>query len=447
MEPTDTSFVEATRSNTGTARLFIEEPGRPPRVLELAPGDVARVGRATDIEIPLDDPRASRLHARIEFDGRAVTVVDLGSSNGTWLGDERVVGASPVPPGALVRIGATHIVHVNHRGATTRPETHGPVVGDPASGLDIIAADPTTAQLFAMVRRFAASDLPVLIQGETGTGKEVVARALHRHSRRAGRPFVAVNCAALPESLAESELFGHERGSFTGAQARKPGLFEAADGGTLLLDEVGELSASNQARLLRVLQERAVHRVGALRPTPVDVRVLGATNRDLAVDVARGRFREDLYFRLNGVTLQVPPLRERPGDVLPLARRGLDERGGGYVLAECAVEALRAYPWPGNVRELRNAVECAAATAEGSEIRAEHLPPAVRRTTGATDETSPLRARVDETERRTIVAALAANNNNQSRAARDLGISRRALIYKMERYGLKPPPGSDRDLA
>jgi transcriptional regulator with GAF, ATPase, and Fis domain len=226
-----------------------------------------------------------------------------------------------------------------------------------------------------MVRRFAASDLPVLILGETGTGKEVVARALHRHSRRAGRPFVAVNCAALPETLAESELFGHERGSFTGAQARKPGLFEAADGGTLLLDEVGELSASNQARLLRVLQERTVHRVGAVRPTPVDVRVLGATNRDLAVDVARGRFREDLYFRLNGVTLQVPPLRERPGDVLPLARRGLDERGGGYVLAESAAEALRAYPWPGNVRELRNAVECAAATAEGSEIRASTCPP------------------------------------------------------------------------
>jgi two-component system response regulator AtoC len=195
-----------------------------------------------------------------------------------------------------------------------------------------------------------------------------------------------------------------------------------------------------------VLQERLIVRIGGVRPTPVDVRVIAATNRELAVEVARGRFREDLYFRLNGVTLSVPPLRDRPRDILPLAARMLEEHGGGYALDDAAANALQQYAWPGNVRELRNAIACAITIAEGSELRVEHLPPALRPgARGAQDDTSPLRAKVDETEKRVIVAALEANNKNQSRAARDLGISRRALIYKMERYGLKPPPGGDRD--
>ena len=445
MEPTDTSHLEPQRGPAPAARLFVEEPGRPPRVVELIQDESLRVGRDEGVEVSLDDRRASRIHARIAFDGRRVTVQDLESSNGTFLGARRVTSEEEVPPGGLIRIGGTRIILMPAEGQPLRPETHGPIVGNTASGAEVVAVDPASVQLFALVRRLAASDLPVLVQGETGSGKEVVARLLHRHSPRAGSPFVAINCAALPESIAESELFGHERGSFTGAHARKVGVFEGTSGGTLLLDEVGELSASNQARLLRVLQERVIVRVGAVRPTPVDVRVVAATNRELAVEVARGRFREDLYFRLNGMTVSVPPLRERPRDILPLATRMLEEHGGGYTLSEGIAQVLQQYAWPGNVRELRNAIECAIALAEDGLLRAEHLPPAMRQGgRSALDESSPLRAKVDETERRVIVSALEANNNNQSRAARDLGISRRALIYKMERYGLKPPPGSDR---
>lgn len=441
MDPTDTSHLEPTRPQTPTARFFVEEPGRPPRVVEIKSPGAVRVGRDEDLEISLDDRRASRQHARIAFDGARVTVRDLESSNGTFLGERRVSREEEVPPGGLIRIGGTHIVLMSADGHPIRPETHGPIVGNTALGSEVIALDPLSIQLFALVKRLAASELPVLVQGETGSGKEVVARALHRHSRRAGAPFIAINCAALPESIAESELFGHERGSFTGAYTRKVGVFEASDGGTLLLDEVGELSPSNQSRLLRVLQERLIVRIGAVQPTPINVRVVAATNRELAVDVARGRFREDLYFRLNGVTVSVPPLRDRPRDILPLATKMLQERGGGYTLDESAARALQRYSWPGNVRELRNTIECAVTLADSGEIQLSHLPPSLRAGGRANDETSALRSKVDETERRVIIAALEANNKNQSRTAKDLGISRRALIYKMERFGLKPPPG------
>ncbi len=209
----------------------------------------------------------------------------------------------------------------------------------------------------------------------------------------------------------------------------------------LLLDEVGELSATNQARLLRVLEERAVVRIGATTPTPVDVRVVAATNRDLAAELAHGRFREDLYFRLNGVTVTVPPLRERPRDIVPMAERVIAERNAGHTLTPEASEALTRYEWPGNARELRNAIEGAMAVAEGAEIKLEHLPVAVRgKPRPQRDEHAPLRSMVDEVEREAIAAALQDHGNNQSHAAIALGISRRALIYKMERYGLKPPP-------
>ncbi len=445
MDPhkTDTSIVSgAPAEGASTARLLVEETGRPPRVVVIPAGAEVRVGRAADVEVPLDDHRASRVHAVFRYDGRAVSVRDEGSSNGTFVGPARVSGTVRVEPGAMVHIGSTKIAVVVSPRASARPETLAPVVGAVASGGDVVAVDPATVSLFALVRRLAASDLPVLVQGETGSGKEVVARALHRHSARAGKTFLAVNCATLNESLAESELFGHERGSFTGADARKAGVFESADGGTLLLDEVGELSASNQARLLRVLQERALTRVGSTRPVPVNVRVVAATNRDLVLDVASGRFREDLYFRLNGVTVAVPPLRSRPRDIVPMAERILAERGGGWHLGPGVAALLQAHRWPGNARELRHAVECAIALAEGDELRAEHLPPSVRGELEAQspDDASPLRSKVDELERRSIVAALESTGWNQSRAAQELGISRRGLIYKMERFGLKPRP-------
>ncbi len=435
MEHTDTSTSDsfASLDSAPAARFIIEEPGHPPRVVLLPRGKSLRVGRGEDQDVRLDDQRTSRQHAQFFYRGDHVLVRDQGSSNGTWLDDKRVTAAAAVTPGAIVRLGSTRVVYVPLAPAK-REEAAVEVDGD------VVAVDPATQQVFAMVRRIAAHDLAVLVHGETGTGKEVIARTLHKCSARAKGPFVAINCASLTESLAESELFGPERGSFTGAVERKVGVFEAAHGGTLLLDEVGELSATNQARLLRVLEEHAVLRVGATQPVAVDVRVVASTHRDLAAELAHGRFREDLYFRLNGVTITVPPLRERPRDVLPLVERVIVERGGRHILAPETVEALTRYEWPGNARELRNVIEGAIAMADGAELRPEHLPPTLLARPKARDGAPPLRSMVDEVEREAIVAALEDHKHNQSHAAIALGISRRALIYKMERYGLKDPP-------
>ena len=441
-EPTDLRHTDTTELDSlggdprASARLLVEEPGHSPRVVMLPEGAEVRVGRARSVELSLDDTRASRIHATLRFDGQAVFIQDAGSSNGTWVDDAAVKGVQRIASGALVRIGGTKIaVVVSSRALAGEAEV------PTASGRDVVAVDPATTKLFSLVRRLAASDLPVLIVGETGSGKEVVARALHGHSARAARPFVALNCATLPEALAESELFGHEKGAFTGADARKLGVFEHANGGTLLLDEVGELSPTSQARLLRALPERVIQRVGAPRPMPVDVRVVAATNRDLVAAVARGTFREDLYFRLNGVTVSVPPLRSRPLDLDAIVDRVLAEHGGPWTLGPGVRALLHSYRWPGNVRELRNAIESALALSDGHELRVEHLPPAVRGLDAAvpTGETGAI-SKLDEIERRSVINALEATGWNQSQAARVLGISRRGLIYKLERYGLKPPP-------
>ncbi len=441
---TDTSaFLAENADCDAIARLLVTEGGRPPRVVVLPAGAEVRVGRAEFVEVPLDDHRASRVHAVLAFDGRAVTVRDEASSNGTFVNGSRVRGPRRVEDGERVEIGTTVIaVLLTLRGAT-RSEAREPI----ASVDGTVAVDPITVELFALVRRLAASDLAVLVQGETGVGKELVARALHRDSPRARRPFVAINCATLTESIAASELFGHERGSFSGADARKIGVFESADGGTLLLDEVGELSPANQALLLRALQERSVCRVGSTRPVAVDVRIVTATNRDLALEVAEGRFRQDLYFRLNGVTVQVPALRSRPRDILPMVERILASRGKAWRLGPGVADALLAHPWVGNARELRNVVERGMALADDDEIRLAHLQLAAAAPGAAStaEDASAFRAKVEETERRTIVAALASAAGNQSRAARELGISRRCLITRMERYGLKPKPVSARD--
>ncbi|MBK8696259.1 MAG: sigma 54-interacting transcriptional regulator [Deltaproteobacteria bacterium] len=443
--PTDTSaFLAANADCRATARLLVAEHDRSPRVVVLPAGAEVRIGRADFVEVPLEDHRASRVHATLAFDGRSVTVRDEGSSNGTFVAGAQVRGERAVEDGERIEIGSTKIIVLLTLSGAPRP------AAPEASGADdeVVAVDPATVALFALVRRLAASDLPVLVQGETGVGKELVARALHRESPRARKAFVAINCATLTESIAASELFGHERGSFSGADARKVGVFESADGGTLLLDEVGELSQANQALLLRALQERSITRVGSTRPVPVDVRIVAATNRDLPLEVEQGRFRQDLYFRLNGVTVQVPPLRSRPRDILPMAEKILASRGGRWTLGPGVAAALESYPWTGNARELRHVIERGMALAERDEILLEHLcltPAAMLGSVIPSDEPSAFRSRVEDTERRTIVEALASAGGNQSRAARELGISRRCLITRMERYGLKPKPVSVRE--
>ena len=314
------------------------------------------------------------------------------------------------------------------------------VAPDVDEPLGIVTKSAPMNQLVDLARRVAKVDSTVLITGESGSGKERIARLVHDESTRAAGPFIAVNCGAITETLLESELFGHARGAFTGASQDRPGLFEASNGGTLLLDEVGEVSPAMQVKLLRVLQEREIRRVGENKNRKVDVRVVAATNRELAYGVARGGFRQDLYYRLKVVELHVPPLRERRDDILPLARVLLGEAALRMKrkiegIAPGAVDHLLRYEWPGNVRELENAMERAVALARGSRVELEDLPEEVRRafpTMASTGTVKPL----DEVEREHILAALDLNGGNQTRTAEQLQIGSATLYRKLKGYGL-----------
>ena len=312
--------------------------------------------------------------------------------------------------------------------------------GAPAAFRDaggIAGRSPAMEQVLRTLAALAPSDATVLITGESGTGKELVARAIHNDSPRCGAPFVAVNCAALAEGLLESELFGHERGAFTGADARRKGRFQSADTGTIFLDEIGEISAAMQTRLLRVLQEREIQPVGSDRTLRVDVRVLGATCRDLARDVDQGRFRRDLFYRLNVVTLHLPPLRERPEDIPLLAAHFLQkfaEKNRKQVknFSPAALSRLCAHAWPGNVRELENAVERAVVLLTGDCVEEGDLPPVLA--SGPAEPASSGTA-LEDVERRAVMAALEAAKGNKSEAARQLGITRKTLHAKLHKYG------------
>jgi transcriptional regulator with PAS, ATPase and Fis domain len=312
----------------------------------------------------------------------------------------------------------------------------------------VIVESPAMRALHALAQRAARGPGSILITGETGVGKEVLAEAIHRWSPRAGGPFLALNCAALSEALVESELFGHERGAFTGAVQTKPGLLEAAAGGTVLLDELGEMPLALQAKLLRVIETRQVFRVGAVRARSIDVRFLAATNRDLDAAVAAGRFRADLFFRLNVINLDIPPLRARPEEIVALAegfigRTETADTRALPTLSAGALERLRAYDWPGNIRELRNVIEAAVVLCQGPSITAEHLPGRLGR-----------RERVDspavapaawhgldrhQVERAAIIEALARCHGNQTRAAALLGMPRRTLCKRLVTYQIPRP--------
>ena len=301
-------------------------------------------------------------------------------------------------------------------------------------------------EVMDLAARVAPFPSTVLLTGESGSGKEAVARAVHRASPRNGKAFVAVNCGAIPENLLESELFGHERGAFTGADRAREGLFEEADGGTLFLDEIGELSLPLQVKLLRVLQERQIRRVGGTGEKPVDVRVLAATARDLVGEVREGRFREDLFYRINVVQILVPPLRTRPEDVPPLAEHfmRLHARRLGVEATELPrelVPVLAAYSWPGNVRELENVIERALVLSGGS-VGVEHLPPHVRSgrhpfQVPDDDGDLSVKRRLPALEKSLIVRALERSRGNRTRAAELLDLSVRALSYKIHDYGLE----------
>ncbi|WP_340701137.1 sigma-54 dependent transcriptional regulator [Brevibacillus borstelensis] len=326
---------------------------------------------------------------------------------------------------------------------------------EPWEGPGLVGLSPAMQEVYKLVGRVSMTKSTVLIQGESGTGKELIARAIHSNSPRAGKPLIAVNCGAIPENLLESELFGYERGAFTGATGQKPGMVELADGGTLFLDEVGELSPSLQVKLLRVLQERTFVRLGGIEPVSVDVRIIAATNRDLQERIRQGLFREDLYYRLNVVPIHMPPLRERKEDIPLLAEHFLAKYGremgkGPCYLSKAAMESLLSYHWPGNVRQLENTIERALVIAGGSAILPEHVEGPLQETETAETgrmgsmlrwEDRTMREIIQEVEREAIVRALQKEGGNKLQTAKRLGISRRALLYKLEMYGLNGTDG------
>ena len=449
------------------------------------------IGREKGCDVRIDDRSVSRRHAILHL-GPPLRIEDLGSVNGTYVGDQRgsvqTALTSPirrlsrqsaeVVVGERLNLGTTIIVVC--RAPAGAAEEPGRGERAPAPPADVVVLDPAMRSLYDQAARVARSQISVLILGETGVGKELLARTLHARSPRAAGPYLELNCAALPESLLEGELFGHEKSAFTGASQGRPGLLESADGGTIFLDEIGEMPLPFQVKLLRVLEDRKVLRVGGRSPRQIDVRFVAATNRHLEAEIARGTFRQDLYFRLNGVSLFIPPLRERVSEIATLARKFLAEacwqldQGEPPLISPEALSCLEAYPWPGNVRELRNVLERAAIFCAPDKLQRSDLPShlteapgarpgedaalscaespkksaegAARRSDAPTLEPPPpddpvarLRLEMKAAERQRIVEALEQSAGNQTRAAKLLGTSLRTLINRIDEYGIPRP--------
>jgi DNA-binding NtrC family response regulator len=391
------------------------------------------VGRSRECDIRIDHSSVSRVHFALHL-GARIEIEDLGSGNGTWVNGARLEPKQPAPLQQGDVIEAGRVVLLVQEGRTTAPPAGAP-------GLE-----GEMDRVTRLVELVAPSAISVLLLGETGVGKDVTARAIHAKSPRAARPFISINCAALPEALLESELFGHERGAFTGAVAAKAGLLESASGGTVFLNEVGELPLSVQAKLLSALETHEAMRVGGVQARRFDVRFIAATNRDLERAVVAGEFRQDLFFRLNGITIRIPPLRERLDEIPSLSATFLAEISAGRAmpvgLSPQAYDALRAHSWPGNVRELRSLIERAALLATDGLIRPAHFDfgpalscaPSDRSPLSA--EGGPLRQEMSALERQRIEEVLEACGGNQTQAAKLLGMSRRTLVKRLGEYAL-----------
>ena len=386
------------------------------------------IGRADDCDIVVPHPSLSRRHARLRL-GPPLQIQDLGSTNGTRVARKKLHGGEPAPlePGESFRIGKLSFMVV-------RKSVH----ASAASAAELEVLDPTHPS--PLVGEIAKSGVNLLVLGETGVGKEVLAETVHRLSARSG-PLQRLNCSALAPSLVESELFGHVKGAFTGATESRAGLLESAAGGTLFLDEIGELPEAVQAKLLRAIESKEVLRLGSTRPTRVDVRFISATHRDLASEIARGRFRADLFYRLDGLTLTIPPLRRRRDQIGRLALQFLreaHERHHGKKPQQVSPELLRqlqSYDWPGNVRELKAVVERAVLLARGGEVGPSH----VRVSPMAPSAPAPPPTDGDAGEKQRILDALEACAGNQTRAAQKLGMARSTLAVKLTLYRIPRP--------
>ncbi|MEP7124254.1 MAG: sigma 54-interacting transcriptional regulator [Byssovorax sp.] len=429
------------------------------------------IGRSSDNDIRINHPSVSRRHAVLHIEA-GLLLEDLGGVNGTYIhppsgtseADEtrRSITLANVELGVGDHVTFGSVMSaIRRRSGQAPPRSTSDSRSAPPPREGIIISDPVMLDLYAKADLAAEHLISVLLLGETGVGKEVLARTIHLRSSRAAGPFLALNCAALSESLLESELFGHEKGAFTGATHTRPGLFESAEGGTVFLDEAGDLPMSVQVKLLRVLEERQVLRVGGRSPRPINVRFVAATNCDLQAKVAAGTFRQDLFYRLNGFPLTIPSLRERVGDIGPLADFFAAKECLRYEYSTVAVvtpqarAVLERYAWPGNVRELRNVIERAVVLGRGGEIHPAHLPthlteapaPSSRphmseRAPPGIGATQPIVMRVAKgspEERAHIEAVLDACGGNQTVAATILGYSRRTLVSRLEEHSLPRP--------
>ena len=471
------SIVPPLLTNVGPRFYFLVIRSETSAILPLPEEGQLLVGRASDTDLRVPDQSASRHHARIVIVRGVVTVRDLGSRNRTWVngeaipeGQERILAS-----GDVTTIGSLTLVL--HRSGADSPPVQKPssVVLEYGQTVTLLA-DPAMVRLYELLRRLAKSSLPILITGETGTGKENAALAVHHFSSRSSGPLVCLNCAAIPDNLLESELFGHVRGAFSGATADKPGRLEGASGGTVFLDEIGELPLSAQAKILRVLETGMVSPIGSVKERKLDCRLVTATNRDLEAEARAGRFRQDLFFRLAAATVTLPPLRERPVEILLLAQRFLTQAcvrtGRAPIgLADSTQRLLMQHSFPGNVRELRNLIEYCAATVTESLIRPDHLPPRFsvgvslqtpvgtpvgtpfsstesqrnRLPSGQSAEIVPpdavsFRSLADEVqalEQRRMREALLASQGNQKKAAQLIGMPLRTFVAKLKQYGLR----------
>jgi DNA-binding NtrC family response regulator len=415
--------------------LRVEVIDGPDRGAHAVAADSLSVGTAKDNALAITDFTVSRYHLEAAPHPGGVLVTDLGSTNGTYVGAVRIERAI-VPPGTAITLGGTKIRFDDAVKRTLAAAT------EVQHYAGMIARTPQLVKLFGDIERVAASPTSVLIVGESGTGKERVAEALHTRSSRAAAPFVTIDCGALSSALLASELFGHERGAFTGADRQHVGAFERANGGTVFLDEIGELPATDQASLLGVLERRRLRRVGGTGEIDFDARVIAATNRDLRAEVNNGRFRHDLYHRLAVVVLRLPPLRERREDILPLVEHFARELGATdpleHVFGAETLSRWQRHPWPGNVRELRNAVEAAIVVGPQSDL--DHAPEgSVSASTGG--KLGPYKdaraAVVREFEREYLTRLLAEANGNVSQASRAAKMDRSHLIDLLHRHGLK----------
>jgi len=451
------------------------------RTYELPAHGEVTIGRAPESDVHIEHPSVSRRHARLTL-GSELRIEDLGAANGTFLRDRSQAenlmqthtlrqlarSSAELAIGESVVLGeVTALV----RRAIPPPTQFGDLDSDDSQTPGVVIQNPAVRQVYAQAERAAQASISVLILGETGVGKELLARAIHARSPRADASFMSINCAALAESLLEGEIFGYERGAFTGAVQARAGLFEAANGGSVFLDEIGELNPSTQAKLLRVLEDRTVLRLGARQPRTIDVRFLAATNRDLEAEAQAGRFRSDLYFRVAGLCLTLPPLRERREEIEPLARCFLDaavrqlDRKGPIEFSSEAMAFIRAHAWPGNVRELKNVVERAVILCADRSIVPEHLPAGLLRNAHpaqptaasssapslgpASTEAKPAvapddwQAELKTLEKKRLIQALEQCGGNQTRAAELLGVSRRTLVSRLSEFGMTRPRRRD----